>query len=380
MISRLLKELPAPPEGKFGWPWTEETVYIGDNLNSNRVSLPIISIVTPSFNQGEFIEETIRSILLQNYPNLEYIIVDGGSDDGTIDVINKYKKWIDVVISEKDSGQSDAINKGLRLIKGDIFNWINSDDFLDPGALFNVAEACISQPDKKVFYFNRNMIYEDGSEKIEEAGDLFDDAIVFCNPPIIQQGIFYTAEAVKKMGELSTILHYTMDYDWWLRFLFLFGKEKIFHEPKSIANMRIHGDSKTSLYPAQFAGNVATILYSMCNQLNIKQFTEVLESKFELQPGYEFPTKINPLQKELVNRMLSIFLLKQLNLVFTKIDYQNARIISKIDWNKMNLNDSEKKWLENLKLNVAPSNWIFFRIRRKLKYLNKLISAELRDR
>src|SRR5690606_10615120 len=103
--------------------------------------LPKISIVTPSYNQGQFIEETILSIISQNYPNLEYIIIDGGSTDNTVDIIKKYENHLKYWVSEADKGQADAINKGLQHCTGDIFNWINSDDYLESNSLFTIANA-----------------------------------------------------------------------------------------------------------------------------------------------------------------------------------------------------------------------------------------------
>src|SRR5688572_17237201 len=104
------------------------------------MNLPKISIVTPSFNQGQYIEETILSIVNQNYPNLEYIIIDGGSTDNTVEIIKKYEKHLAYWVSEKDKGQSEAINKGFRKATGDIVCWINSDDFFMPGSLLKVGE------------------------------------------------------------------------------------------------------------------------------------------------------------------------------------------------------------------------------------------------
>lgn len=105
----LLNDLPIKETKK--WPWNTE---VSSDIYDANIEWPKISIVTPSFNQGQFIEETIRSIVLQNYPNLEYIIMDGGSSDNTLEIIEKYRPWIDIVVSEKDGGQSDALIKGLK--------------------------------------------------------------------------------------------------------------------------------------------------------------------------------------------------------------------------------------------------------------------------
>src|SRR5438034_5705212 len=111
MTNPRLTDLPKPPDGKQGWPWTEESSP-SPVLPSNCSEWPRITVITPSFNQVRFIEETIRSILLQGYPNLEYLILDGGSSDGSVDIIGKYSRWIDYWKSEPDGGQSAAINQG----------------------------------------------------------------------------------------------------------------------------------------------------------------------------------------------------------------------------------------------------------------------------
>ena len=128
-----LKDLP-PPEGKTGWPWTEESPQLPDKTPDGR-PWPKISIVTPNYNYGQFIEETIRSVLLQGYPNLEYIIIDGGSTDNSVEIIKKYEKRLTYWVSEPDRGQAHAINKGLEMATGEWFNWINSDDLLMSHAL-----------------------------------------------------------------------------------------------------------------------------------------------------------------------------------------------------------------------------------------------------
>ena len=138
VIAPALSDLPPPPAGKSGWPWTEASPSFPPRM-PNGGEWPKISIITPSFNQAIYLEETIRSVLLQGYPNLEFFIIDGGSNDGSVDIIRKYEPWLAGWVSEKDSGQSEAINKGFSRCTGEIFNWLCSDDLLTPGALAVVA-------------------------------------------------------------------------------------------------------------------------------------------------------------------------------------------------------------------------------------------------
>lgn len=118
----------------------------GETLAPVGHTWPRITIVTPSYNQGSFIEETIRSVLLQGYPNLEYIIIDGGSSDDSVALVSRYSEWLSFWVSEPDNGQAAAINKGFKKASGDIWQWINSDDRLAPGALFRVAHLYMTQP------------------------------------------------------------------------------------------------------------------------------------------------------------------------------------------------------------------------------------------
>ena len=144
-----LAELPPPPPGKTGWPWTSATPNVGEAL-PNGVTWPKITIVTPSYNYGQFIEETIRSVLLQGYPNLEYIVIDGGSTDCTVDILRKYERYIDFWRSEPDKGQANAINKGFARANGDILAWLNSDDVYEMDVLAQVGEYFQQQPDTDV--------------------------------------------------------------------------------------------------------------------------------------------------------------------------------------------------------------------------------------
>lgn len=162
-ITSRLTELPPPPAGRSGWPWTEETAppSAGDTPVGGW---PRISIVCPSFNQGRFIEETIRSVLLQNYPEVELIVIDGGSTDATPALLTKYARWLAHWESQPDQGQSHAINKGFERATGDVLGWINSDDYYLPGAFAAVGRS-----------FRRNphaLLFGDWSERQEGAPEL----------------------------------------------------------------------------------------------------------------------------------------------------------------------------------------------------------------
>ena len=140
-----LADLPAPPEGKTDWPWTEQSELLGDRMPDGS-EWPRISIVTPSYNQGEFIEETILSVINQDYPNLEYIILDNCSTDKTGSILEKYQDQISKIIVEPDEGSGHAINKGMQIANGDWFNWLNSDDILLPNSLFLLADVIKANP------------------------------------------------------------------------------------------------------------------------------------------------------------------------------------------------------------------------------------------
>lgn len=140
-----LAELPAPPAGKTGWPWTVETPQLPDRQHDGQ-AWPRVSIVTPSFNQGRYIEETIRSVLLQGYPDLEYVVMDGGSTDESLEVIERYAPWLAHWESAPDRGQAHAINKGLDRASGAIHAYLNSDDYYLPGALNSVGASFARSP------------------------------------------------------------------------------------------------------------------------------------------------------------------------------------------------------------------------------------------
>jgi len=240
-----LTELPPPPPGKTGWPWTEASPPLPD-LMPDGSPWPRVTIVTPSYNQGEFIEETIRSVLLQGYPNLEYIIMDGGSTDNSVEIIRKYERWLAYWVSEPDRGQSDAINKGWRMATGEVLAYLNSDDIYYPGAIRSAVECFLQHPEVGMVYGDSNIVDETGTVvrrhrlhqmTFPELLDWFDY--------IPQPTAFLRREVIATVGMTDTRLHYAMDYDLWLRVGLRFGMNYI---PQLIASERRHSRAKTSAH------------------------------------------------------------------------------------------------------------------------------------
>ncbi len=205
---------------------------------------PLISIVTPTFNQGQYIEETIQSVLSQNYPKLEYIIMDGGSTDNTVEIIKKYEKHLTYWESKPDNGQANAINKGLKHCTGEIFNWLNSDDYLAPNALYTIAQAF---DDSKADSVAGQTIYFDEKEfqKPEQLANLkakklirWDKGVLF-----IQPGLWMKRDLIVRCGGIDEQFHYAFDWDLVIRYLHCSHKVKYINQP--LVNFRLHNESKT---------------------------------------------------------------------------------------------------------------------------------------
>jgi glycosyltransferase involved in cell wall biosynthesis len=219
-----LKDLPSPPLSKSGWPWTEQSKPLPDTTADGQL-WPKISIVTPSYNQGGFIEEAIRSVLLQGYPDLEYIIIDGGSTDETIDVIKKYEPWLAHLVSEPDRGQSHAINKGLLKSTGRLFNWQNADDVFTPDCLAFLVEALIKNP--HAGYVHGERIYVNKDRQATRSRNKHYDNNISFHPALedavsqlqagSQPGCLIERDLILKAGMLDENLHYIMDVDILLR-------------------------------------------------------------------------------------------------------------------------------------------------------------------
>lgn len=240
-----LYELPSPPEGKNGWPWTEESLKLSERRESDE-EWPKVSIVIPSYNQGQYIEETIRSILLQGYPNLECIVVDGGSTDNTLQILKKYEAWFSSCLSESDNGQSNAINKGIKLSNGKWFAWMNSDDIYYKNAFHKLSEDFSTNID---FLYGKTAFIDENSVEsgIQNPPFLNLDKLLlsfYSNQYIIpSQSVFVKMELIDAVGGLDENLCYSMDIDWYIRFRL---KNVVYKQYNNVnSGYRIHKDAKS---------------------------------------------------------------------------------------------------------------------------------------
>lgn len=204
---------------------------------------PLVTIVTPSFNQGEFIEETIRSVLEQDYPQIEYLVMDGGSTDTTLDVLRRFEGRLEWV-SEADAGQSDAIDHGFARAHGGILAWLNADDVYMPGAVSRAVSVLLADQSAALVYGHAEFMDRNGKPLGQHAQSPWDlGRLINQADDIPQPATFFRREAYFAVGGLDHDLHYCMDYDFWIR---LGRRYRVLQVPDVLAQMRLHAEAKTS--------------------------------------------------------------------------------------------------------------------------------------
>ena len=273
-----LQELPPSPAGKSGWPWTEASASPPATMPDGS-ALPRITVVTPSFNQAQFLEATLRSILLQGYPDLELIVMDGGSKDGSVEIIRKYAPWLTHWVSEPDGGQSAAINRGLRRGTGAFATWINSDDMLERNALSNHASRAGFDPGK-VYVGDCQYIDEFDAPQYVQRGrvhtleDLLRVRTVWRAQQrghLVQPEVLFPRALALEIGGLDEANHRTMDYELWGRFFLAGATFHYTHVPFAI--FRVHGRQKTGQGWATTQSLIATATKLAMEARNLPEAT-----------------------------------------------------------------------------------------------------------
>jgi len=206
---------------------------------------PLVSIVTPSYNQAAYLEATIQSVLAQDYPQIEYIVIDGGSADGSVEIIRRYKDRLSYWVSEPDAGQAQAINKGLSRATGSILAWLNSDDTYTPGAVRRAVAALAAHPEHDLAYANCDYVDTKGRllQRVA-AWDFVPRRVLSGIPLVIQPASFFRRRALERAGLLDESLQYLMDHDYFVRMVLL---GLTFLKVEDVwAHFRWHAASKTS--------------------------------------------------------------------------------------------------------------------------------------
>jgi glycosyltransferase involved in cell wall biosynthesis len=274
--------------------------------------LPRITIITPSYNQGRFIEETILSVTGQGYPNLEYIIMDGGSKDETTDIIKRYSDRIYYWVSEKDNGQSHAINKGLRMATGDIINWINSDDQLSPGSLWTIAQHFLDHPEAvmihgRIEYFGTGKNYYSTNLPKKDLSTRY--AAHICMP---QPACFFRRKLVEEQGYLDENIHFSMDTDLFVRAGLHYP---IVQVDEVLARFRLHGDSKSvSAFSQTFLDDNKKIFSRVLTTLtDVKAIEEMKQLGLYEEAAYLYNNPAHPFDTKkmifyfLSHRLLTLY-------------------------------------------------------------------------
>ena len=243
--------------------------------------LPKISIVTPCFNHAEFLEKTILSVLAQNYPDLEFIIMDGGSTDGSVDVIKRYEKHLAHWVSEKDRGQSHAINQGLHKATGDVLTWLNSDDCLEPGALHLIADHVHRYPNAGAFVGHGRIVDTAGKEiYFKKPRELTFEG--FCQwldgGDILQPSCFFKRSAWELVGLLDENIHIALDVDYWLR---MAKKGVQFQAVDALLSTSLaHGRAKTTAFRHHMVIDTAVVVIRAGGEQYVRRRLDDMATQF----------------------------------------------------------------------------------------------------
>lgn len=264
---------------------------------SSFTNYPSISVIIPSFNQGQYIEETLLSVIGQQYPNLEILVIDGGSTDNTVDILEKYSHQISYWQSKKDHGQADAINQGMKLSSGDVVGWLNSDDMYLPGTLLDIGKRFIGHTDKSHLIYGAAVTINQSDEKFFSGDQLaasFEKFLLTYYDFIVQPSAFWTRVLWERTGELNINYKYVLDWEWFLRASQITEFEYV---RRFYSVYRYHSLHKTSSGNAERREEIINIVSNYSSEywkklyLEINKNYELMRNKVELMNKLKLPGK-----------------------------------------------------------------------------------------
>ena len=330
--------------------------------------LPRITLITPSYQQAQYLPDCLRSVAEQGYPDLEHLVVDGGSTDGSREIIERHADRLAWWCSEGDGGQSAAINKGLAHATGHVFGWLNSDDLLQPGALQAVGEAFAADPDLLVYTATRIRRHPDGRDERLEADDPSDPEAWLVRPRVHQSSTFYRLDAVRDLGGLEEKLHHVMDLELWWQLLLRHGTGHVRVVDRPLSVFRLHAGSKTVRSLPAFVDETAGLLHGMCLRTGDHASARALATGHHLPKGLR-PMPVGPADAAIVRRMTLRFLLHWNRVIFTERQFRMMRLLRDTAAPAPEELTAEQRaaW-QGLQRQLAVPGWWAFRLRRKLTH------------
>lgn len=323
------------------------------------------SIISPTLNSCSFIEQTIESVLQQKYESiLEYFVFDGGSEDDTLNVLKAYNTKIDKIQISRDNGQADAINKGIKLAKGEVINWLNSDDYYEPNAL-QVVNRYFDENTNVVA--GRSRIFDNNGTKYYSIGtDIYPGNLpkTIGWARIDQPETFFHKSAWDKVGLLNEDLHYVFDREWWIRYLFHFGLKGFKKIPDVLVNFRHHGDSKTVSRKKNFVLESRQVYAAYARRIGEKRIEDALLKSENVTGNAHFEIPKAAL-RDLILSMLHYHLLQLGNEYYAQNENEKAKIFLDLV-NKRYLAIEDQSLLTRLKFRNQFPNPIT-KLARKIK-------------
>ncbi len=328
-----------------------------------------ITVITPSYQQAPYLEECLRSVAEQDHPDVEHIVVDGGSTDGSVAILERHAHRLAWWCSERDGGQSDALNKGLAHATGDLFGWINSDDLLLPGALREVAAIFAADPTVTVVTGRRLKRHADGTEEPMPLESATDRRAWFVHPRIAQQATFVRMDVLRAAGGIDRALHYVMDLELWWRILFQQGTDGVRVVDRTWAVFRMHAESKSTTGAPVFVQETGALLHRACLEVGEEELAGIMALCVEERPALR-GLPVGPEHRDRVAAMAVHHLLKWYGGCYDRRQYRMMRRFhaQAARWLPV-MDDADRARLATVAEHMRPPGWWAFLLQRKWKQL-----------